>query len=713
MKKRTSKYLSALMAAIMLIAAMVVPASAASSIEEQMAANSAAWWVAHNAGDTATCEALHQANVALANQAAGSSGSASYNSSAGTWDITTDSGSKISSSGSYSGGKSNTITYTTTTSSGSVSSTSNSTYTSSSINAYKNNGGTNQGLETSYNNAAAKVTSSGNYGSNVAQTTADEEVAVVQELLGLTNAQAKQLQADLETHKQEYESAQAAYEAAMASGNTEAAAAAKEQMNAAHEAAEEVRAEYNYTGDTADVEDGGYYDDWGNPTSPVVTGGGGFYIISSCKITASCNEGGTITPNGVANVKKYSDQKYTIKANEGYFIQSVKIDNVDKGKLESYTFERVTTNHTIAVTFAPKELAISASAGAGGSISPNGTVKVKYGEDKTFTITPNTGYEIKSVTVDGTNKGKLSSFIFNDVKEAHSISATFVKKQFSITASAGAGGKISPSGTATVSYGDDKTYTITPNTGYEIKSVTVDGVNKGKISTYTFDDIKAAHTISATFVKKQFNITASAGTGGSISPNGTSTVSYGDSKTFTITPAQGYKIKSVVVDGVNKGVLTTYTFSNVKAAHSISATFEPSGKVDIGRPDVTDGDGGKVNGGSDGDGIKSGYGIFADVPVSYNDVTELKVVVTYNFGKGAKTVVMEETSKGTFEYPVNAESPLGKRCIYIPVETADGTYTLTFTVTAKNAAGEVLSDTQTATVVVKGNMYEDDFTGDS
>ena len=72
-----------------------------------------------------------------------------------------------------------------------------------------------------------------------------------------------------------------------------------------------------------------------------------------------------------------------------------------------------------------------------------------------------------------------------------------------------------------------------------------------------------------------------------------------------------------------------------------------------------------------------------------------------------------ETSKGTFEYPVNAESPLGKRCIYIPVETADGTYTLTFTVTAKNAAGEALSDTQTATVVVKGNMYEDDFTGDS
>ena len=639
MKKRTSKYLSALMAAIMLIAAMVVPASAASSIEDQMAANSAAWWVAHNAGDTETCNKLHEANVALANQAAGSSGSANYNSSSGTWDITTSSGSKISSSGSYSGGKSNTITYTTTTSSGRVSSTSNSTYTSSSINAYKNNGGTNEGLETSYNNAAAKVTASGNYGTDISQTTADEEVAVVQELLGLTNAEAKQLQADLETHKQEYESAQAAYKAAVAAGDTEAAAAAKEQMTAAHEAAEEVRAEYNYTGDTADVEDGGYYDDWGNPTSPVVTGGGGFYIISSCKITASCNEGGTITPNGVSNVKKYSNQAYTIKANEGYFIQSVKVDNVDKGKLETYTFERVTTNHTITVTFAPEELSITASAGEGGSISPSGTVKVKYGDDKSFTISPDEGYDIKSVVVDGQDKGKITSYTFEDIKEAHSISATFVKKTFKITASAGTGGKISPAGTSTVSYGDDKTFTMTPN--------------------------------------------------------------------------EGYKVEAVVVDGVNKGAITSYTFEDVKKAHTISVSFVPSGTIDIGKPDVTDGDGGEIDGGSDGDSIKSGYGIFAEVPVSYNDVSELKVVMTYNFGQGSKTVILEETSKGTFEYPVNAESPLNKRCVYIPVETADGTYTLTFTVTAKNAAGEELTDTQIATVVIKGNMYEDDFTGDS
>ena len=133
----------------------------------------------------------------------------------------------------------------------------------------------------------------------------------------------------------------------------------------------------------------------------------------------------------------------------------------------------------------------------------------------------------------------------------------------------------------------------------------------------------------------------------------------------------------------------------------------------MGTPKVTDDDGGSVSGGANNNGIKSGYGIFAKVPASYNGVTDVKMTMAYNFGDGAKVIAMEETHAGTFEYPVNAQSPLNKRCVYIPVATADGTYTLTFTISGKNAAGEVLTDTQTAAVVVKGNMYEDDFTGDS
>ena len=128
---------------------------------------------------------------------------------------------------------------------------------------------------------------------------------------------------------------------------------------------------------------------------------------------------------------------------------------------------------------------------------------------------------------------------------------------------------------------------------------------------------------------------------------------------------------------------------------------------------MTDDDGSSVIGGSADSSIKSGYGIFAKVPASYNGVTNVKMTMAYNFGNGAKTITMAEAEPGLFQYPVNAQSPLGTRCVYIPVATADGTYTLTFTISGKNAAGEVLTDTQTAVVVVKGSMYEDDFTGDS
>jgi len=163
------------------------------------------------------------------------------------------------------------------------------------------------------------------------------------------------------------------------------------------------------------------------------------------------------------------------------------------------------------------------------------------------------------------------------------------------------------------------------------------------------------------------------------------------------------------VDGVNKGAISSYTFGNVRAAHTISATFVPSGVVSVDVPSVTDELGANV-----GDtGIKSGYGIFARVSADYEEVTEVKMVMAYNFGYGIKTIVMDETSEGVFQYPVNAQSPLGKRCVYIPVETADGEYMLTFTLTAKNAAGEELKEVQTAKVKVKGSMYEDDFTGDS
>lgn len=68
-------------------------------------------------------------------------------------------------------------------------------------------------------------------------------------------------------------------------------------------------------------------------------------------------------------------------------------------------------------------------------------------------------------------------------------------------------------------------------------------------------------------------VTASAGVGGSISPDGATQVSYGGSQSFTITPSAGYAIANVSVDGVPQGPVSSFTFVNVTADRTISASF--------------------------------------------------------------------------------------------------------------------------------------------
>ena len=216
---------------------------------------------------------------------------------------------------------------------------------------------------------------------------------------------------------------------------------------------------------------------------------------------------------------------------------------------------------------------ISASAGAGGAISPSGAISVGNGANQTFDISSNSGYYILDVVVDGSSVGAVSTYTFSNVTANHTISASFSPITYTITASVGAGGTISPSGAVSVDSGANQTIDIFANSGYYILDVLVDGFSVGAVSTYTFSNVTADHTISATFNPITYTITASAGAGGVIDPSGSVAADHGSSHTFTITPNSGYSVSQVTVDGVNQGAIPSYTFSNVTANHTITATF--------------------------------------------------------------------------------------------------------------------------------------------
>lgn len=70
---------------------------------------------------------------------------------------------------------------------------------------------------------------------------------------------------------------------------------------------------------------------------------------------------------------------------------------------------------------------IKATAGAGGSISPSGSVSVREGRDQTFTITPDKGYAVSNVKIDGKSIGAVKSYTFENVRRNHAIEVIFMK----------------------------------------------------------------------------------------------------------------------------------------------------------------------------------------------------------------------------------------------------------------------------------------------
>jgi uncharacterized repeat protein (TIGR02543 family) len=251
------------------------------------------------------------------------------------------------------------------------------------------------------------------------------------------------------------------------------------------------------------------------------------------------------------------------------------VDGASVGAVTTYTFNNVTAVHTISASFAINTFTITASSGPNGSISSAGTVTVNYGATPTYTFTANPGYQVGAITVDGVNAGFGNSYTFAPVMANHTITVSFTNITFTITPTAGTGGTITPSVQVLVPSGGSQKFDIAPNTGYHIVDVQADSVSLGALTSYTFTNVTANHTISATFAINTFAINFVSGGNGTLTGTTSQTVSYGGSATaVTAVPSTGYQFVNWTGTG---GFVTTttnpLTVTNVTAAQTITANF--------------------------------------------------------------------------------------------------------------------------------------------
>ncbi|MCG8699601.1 MAG: T9SS type A sorting domain-containing protein [Bacteroidales bacterium] len=271
------------------------------------------------------------------------------------------------------------------------------------------------------------------------------------------------------------------------------------------------------------------------------------------------------------------------------------------GSTVNYTIKVKSVSKTQSVTTVKgcntvEEYSITASAGANGTISPKGTIVVTKGSNKTFTISANSGYEIKDVLVDDKSVGAVSSYKFKNVSANHSIKALFTStgsvdiEITDIVPGCDNNGEAMNEiyFTVNIPHTDVKSWygklSKLGNYNYKIVEKNVGFGNELDYVIDVFDGSTKIATkkiyvtsVSSCNSVKEYTISATADANGSISPSGKVKVKEGTSQTFTITANAGYKVKDVRIDGKSEGAKTKYTFNSVNANHTIEASFAKDG----------------------------------------------------------------------------------------------------------------------------------------
>jgi alpha-tubulin suppressor-like RCC1 family protein len=215
------------------------------------------------------------------------------------------------------------------------------------------------------------------------------------------------------------------------------------------------------------------------------------------------------------SISAHGDLSYGIKNNNTLYAWGAN----SKGQLgDTTTVDKLSP---VLVGTNTNSFVIAATSSNGGSISPSGVITAAAGTSKTFSIAPLVGWHIDDVVVDGISQGRITSHIFSNVIDRHTIAVTFAPDttaSHTITATAGIGASVSPNGTVVVINNNSQLFTISPQTGYQISDVVVDGISQGAIPTFVFPSVTSIHTIQVSAVMLDTTVPT-----GAISINGSAT----------------------------------------------------------------------------------------------------------------------------------------------------------------------------------------------
>lgn len=176
---------------------------------------------------------------------------------------------------------------------------------------------------------------------------------------------------------------------------------------------------------------------------------------------------------------------------------TVIIDGVNLGPIASYSFNAISSIHTVNASFTPLVYTVTASTGANGTVS--GPQRPACGSYPVYSITPDPCYRIDSLIVDGVLVAPTNLVTFPSINSNHSIYATFSRPVFTVTTTATGAGTVTPTGAFNYDCGDTVAIHFLPDSGKVIDSIVVDGLRIPADTMLVFTGIDSDHTVHAYF----------------------------------------------------------------------------------------------------------------------------------------------------------------------------------------------------------------------
>jgi hypothetical protein len=201
-----------------------------------------------------------------------------------------------------------------------------------------------------------------------------------------------------------------------------------------------------------------------------------------------------------------SNITYTATPNPGYKVEDWYFDGVKFGSDTTSFIHALGDQDAVAVhvEFIRITHFVMTIAGHGGSLTPNSDAKeitVGWGDGVTFTAHPNPHYHVAQWTVDDAPVATGGvTFTLPNITADHWVGITFALDSCTVQANAGPGGSLSPTGAVAVVYGDQQSFSATPEAGCDVACWWLDGrvVQTGG-TTFWLDAIERNHTLQVTF----------------------------------------------------------------------------------------------------------------------------------------------------------------------------------------------------------------------